>query len=195
MSDELLQLEQVRNPAGWWIRSEEFYYAGKALLSTRQNCKNLYYSKFEGSDLEEKDKNQSKELRSYMNINTPIIYNLAFSCELLVKAILILQNPRKWIPNTGKIKFSNDIFALINTNIPIQLTEMEIRIARRLKDFILYGKYPERINPGKISDAYEDSFDYKSYVNWNLTEYYDIITSMRNKLRAYFFEQVDQKKK
>ena len=188
MIDRPTPLEIARSPMGWWATSEEFYTSGEVLLSTRNSNWTRWNNECVGHKVSEKD----KEIRKLINVATPIVFNFAFSIELLVKAILVKQEPTRWIPDNGSVKFGHNIFTLILENINIELDENEEKMAQRIGEYVSYGKYPERVKPGDTIEQYEDLFNYYPYVNWNLTEFYDIISSLRNKLRDYFLDLVDE---
>jgi len=174
-------LEIARNPYGWWNKSEEFYISGKTLLNIRNENLIKLNEECVGKQISIK----CEKIRELINVKTPIVFNLSFSIELLVKAILIRKDPIRWIPDKGKVKFGHKIHKLINENIDIKLNENEIIIAKRIEDYISYGKYPERVNPGNIIEDVEDLFNYNPYVNWSLLEFFEIISSLRQKLGEY----------
>ncbi len=182
MIDGPTPLEIARSPVGWWARSEAFYTSGEVLFNTREEYYRKYYNECVGKQKQDK----CKDIRKLINIKTPIVFNLAFSIELLVKAILIVKDPNIWIPDKGRIKFGHNIYKLIVENIKIDMNENEIMVAKRIGDYVSYGKYPERVNPGDIIDKYEDLFNYNPYVSWNLDVFFEIISSLRHKLREYF---------
>ena len=190
MIDGPTPLEIARSPIGWWTRSEEFYTSGEVLLKTR----NANWTRWNNECVGKKVSAKDIEIRKLINIETPIVFNLAFSIELIVKAILVKQESTKWIPEHGVVRFSHDISNLIQENIDIELDEIEEKIAHRLEDYISYGKYPERVRPRDKIEQFEDLFNYHPYVSWSLTEFYDIISSLRNKLIDYFMNLVDDAK-
>lgn len=188
MIDGPTPLEIAQSPIGWWTRSEEFFTSGEILLKTRLSNRERWNTECVGHEVKPND----KEIRKLINIETPIVFNLAFSVELIVKAILVKQEPEKWVPEHGKIKFGHDIFKLIHENIGIELDDDEENIGRRIGDYVSYGKYPERVKPGDTIEQFEDLFNYHPYVSWSLTEFYEIISSLRRKLRDYFLNLVDE---
>lgn len=190
MIDGPSPLEIARSPAGWWTRSEEFYTAGEVLLKTRQQ----YWKKWNEKCVGREVTDEHKEVRRLINLETPIVFNLAFSIELLVKAILVQQNPQKWVPDSGNIKFGHKIHDLIKENIDIELSDLEEKIAKRIHEYVSYGKYPERSRPGDTIEKHEELFNYHPYICWSLPEFYEIISSLRDKLRILFLKIVGESK-
>jgi len=190
MIDGPSPLEIARDPNGWLAKSNEFYISGKILLEIRLENWDKWNKEHLGHLVTEKD----KEVRQLINIKTPIVFNLAFSIELLVKAILVHQNPTKWIPDNGIIKFSHETHELIIKNIPIKLSDLEEKISKRIHEYVSFGKYPERRRPGDIIENYENLFNFHPYVNWSLYEYFEIISTLREKLKSFLFDCMEEKK-
>ena len=188
MIDGPTPLQIARNPTGWWIRSNEFFTAGEVLLEKKEASNKRYYEEFVGKQITE----ESKENFRYLQLSTSIIFNFTFSCELLVKAILVKIDPEKWIPDTGSVKFGHDIYDLIVTEIGIELNDLESKIVKRIGEYISYGKYPERAKPGNVQEKHEELFNYHPYVSWCLKEYYEIILSIRGKLNNHFNELTEK---
>ena len=181
-------LEVARYPYEWWKNSEEFFTAGEVLYNTQISSNKEMHTKYANK----KFTPESIEAMRRSCMSTPIIFNLAFSCELLVKAILIKQDPKKWVPDQGSVKFGHDVYHLIIDELGIELNELETKIAKRLSDYISYGKYPERTRPGNIQETLNDLFDYHPYVSWSMREYYEIISSLRKKLRDRFMALLEK---
>ena len=192
MIDGPTPLEIARSPIRWYTDSEKFYLTGKILFENMIMAKESYYSDFAGKGINLKSKraNKFKEIRLIMTSKTPLVFNLSFSIELLVKAILVKIDPEKWIPEKGNVKFGHNVYILIDKEIPITLNNHETVIAKRLGEYISYGKYPERNRPGEVIEKYEDLFNFHPYNNWDLSEFFEIITSLRVKLRDYFLTLV-----
>ena len=190
MIDGPTPLEISRSPVGWWHRSEQFYLAGEILIESIKTANYKYYTEIAGKPFNKGSGKHTQFKKTILNMqmDTPIVFNLSFSIELLVKAILIYQNPTKWIPEHGNIKFSHKIYKLIENEIPISLTEIETIIAKRLEEYISYGKYPERTRPGDVIEKFEDLFNFHPYNSWDINYFFELITSLRNKLRNFFLE-------
>lgn len=170
-------LLMAREPGNWVTKSLEFHNAGRILLEDYNRVNNelrLYEGKQIGPEY------LSLHKRRY--VTTPIIFCLSFSLELLVKGALIKQNPEKWIPNKGKSLLSHNVYNNIVEDLGIKLTDLEDRVAKRISDHVVWGKYPEKLRPSMKPEEMEELFLYHLKVVFSVNEYFQIINSIRDKI-------------
>jgi hypothetical protein len=175
-------IEIARCSGNWAMKSQDFFIAGKTLINEQLlSGKRIHASV--GQVIDER----LEEDFAKVNMSSSIVFLLAFSIELLVKAVLIERDAIKWIPDEGKMNFlGHDIFTLATEEIGIQVTENEEEIIKRIGEYVSWGKYPERIAPNRVNEEWKDKFGYHPYVSWSLVEFLSIIGSIRNKLNEKY---------
>jgi len=176
-------LEIARHPANWWIYSTQYFTAGQVLLETAVRNRRKWDEECVGRGVTE----EHHEIRRRFSLDRPIIFNLAFSVELTVKAILVAQDPVRWVPENGRVRFGHDVLAVVTENTDLEFSENETKVLKRIGDYVSFGKYPERLKPGDTVERVEELFNYHPYVSWSLSEFFCIISSIREKLRGALF--------
>ena len=175
-------VEKARSSGNWAAKSQEFFIAGKTLAKEQLRSVEII-SASNGKPI---DENLAENFVK-AGMFSSIVFLLAFSIELLVKAVLIEKDAAKWIPDKGRVKFQgHNISNLANEEICIKFTEDEEKILNRITDYVSWGKYPERLNPSEVEEGFKDLFGYHPYVTWSLKEFITLIESIRNKLNEEY---------
>lgn len=176
------QHEVAQASQNWMCLSQDFFFAGRCLFEQRKTSAKQFKQSI-GTRMEHTD-----AINSILSgLTRPIIFNLAFSIELAVKGVLVHSDPDKWVPQKGKVRFSHDIYNLMTNEIGINLGTEETTIAKRIRQIVTWGKYPERTNPSTEKEHVDiNDYLYHPYVNFPLDEFYNAICSIRDKLNRKY---------
>lgn len=165
-------------PENWKSLSEDFYWGGKILTSASEQSSRFFRQSL-GTVLPDSE----ASLLEGFNVLMSAKFCLAFSIELLAKSLLISKEPEKYISN-DELNFGHDIYSDLKSKV-INFSQTEIELIDSLKNLILDGKYP---TPKKLSKDPNDNnfapFDSHAYVH--LRSYFELITSIRNKILQAF---------
>jgi len=175
-----IALYKARSSENWLQYSYDFYSAGSILIAEFEKGIEL----MRGSVGSVPYDRQYVGQRIHMHASPR--FCLAFSVELLVKAILIKQDPKKWIPETGKVKFGHSTFVLFKSHIPIDMSEDELKMLKSIEKFVAWGKYPERVNPGDIDDDRTRTLSFHPYSGWDPRQFKLVIDKIRSQLQQYY---------
>lgn len=169
------ELDVGRNADNWARLAQEFFCAAIVLNEEFTSVHNRMHS--------EEQIIMDDHVRSRINTNAPMQYCLGMAIELATKAVLVRDDPEKWIPQGADVKFRRHKTVDFIIEIGLKLSESQLLSIQALSDFVIEGKYPVGLQPS-------DAVSAKSWGNYQ--SYYDDVRGVYYQLMKMATREVVQ---
>lgn len=143
-----MALQTARNPDSWAMMAQEYHCAAKVLTKEWSRVHDT-----KGISLDEYN-------FMCMHVRRPAYFCHAFSIELMLKALLVQQNPDGEIQENGKVFSSLKKANGHNTVLMVEVLGLKpnseyVHLLKKLEEYVKWGmKYPITFDTGQYPDPF-----------------------------------------